>query len=157
MRTAALCLALVLIPTCQAQAGWQYTQWGMSMEEVLSASKGAAHPTAKPATYPNDSLKHLLDGTYESGDFTFNVQYIFRQRKLEVVILALTNPSDCALLRLELANTYGKPQSTGDAVSQLDKWWDETTGNVVAVLDISPLSCSVRYSPYHKPGEKGSL
>jgi hypothetical protein len=148
-------LAIALVPT-YAQAGWQYTQWGMTAEEIVAASKGAAHPAsgkAKPDKLGATLIYHLLDADYVGSGYEFAVNFWFDEnRRLATVTLKLKNPADCASLHGTLSGIYGPPVN-----ERYPRWWDSSNGNVVLLTDIAPTLCDLSYRPYVKPGKTGGL
>jgi hypothetical protein len=143
-----------------AEAHWQYTRWGMSQYEVVSASKGAARKPQKVDKYHNDELVHLLEDTYKAKDLMFRVSFLFDQRKkLARVKLEPSDMERCLSLEEFLSDSYGRAyfrerSSTNTTV----KWRDEKNKNIVMYLQIPLLNtCSVTYDPYVSAGEKGGL
>jgi hypothetical protein len=154
---AVICTGIVLASS-SAHADWQYTKWGMTPEEVVDASKGTAWPTPNPDKVPHGDTYHLLAGTYATQDFLFEVQFDFdTAHRLSGVRLNLTDYKKCTSLYRRLTSTYGPSKQITVTISEVNKWWDHTNGNVVSLADISSSSCSLYYSPLFAPNTKGAL
>jgi hypothetical protein len=71
---AVMVFSLLLAAISAAHADWQYTRWGMTPEEVLTASNGQlkrCDPVACAAHKNKYGLPKLF-GTYQSGEFKFS-------------------------------------------------------------------------------------
>lgn len=103
---------LVLVNT-QAHADWQYTRWGMTLEEALRASKGQldqCNPVLC-AKHSSEGEEAKLYGSYTSGDFTFSAVVLFNKKteRLEADSLVLTNAQRWPQLAGALRSKYGEP------------------------------------------------
>jgi hypothetical protein len=102
-----------------AAADWQYTKWGMTPEEVIKVSGGAATapaPGAKPAgALNNPNTELLLKAPYDAGRYKFTAAFFFTKddHRLAAVQLLLTEKEHLSALSVELAQSltqkYGKP------------------------------------------------
>ncbi len=154
--TVSLIAAFAAVP---ADAHWQYTQWGMSKEQVVSASKGTAHSPSTPDIYNNNFL-HLLSSTYKTKDLTFSVSFLFDQsKKLVRVKLEPQDTSKCASLEAYLSNSYGPAYFTERMSTDTTlKWRDEKNKNIIMYFKLPMLNtCSVSYDPIISAGSKGGL
>jgi hypothetical protein len=151
-------IACSLVAT-SAVADWQYTKWGMTPEQVVKASKGAARANSdRTLDAPNGGLVAKLVAPYRAGGFDFRAGFMFSpDDRLKVVDLVLQSGS-CPSLVGALTSTYG-PQQSADHSSllHLDTWWDKKNGNRVVLGEVGSDSCSVQYSPLHVPGKPGGL
>lgn len=140
-------------------AHWQYTRWGMTVDEVVAASGNKAHAAANGPGNSTSSEKNLLDVPYQAGRFSFTVNFMFdANKRLRTVKLNLDNPKkDCVPLTGELLNTYGPSKQAETAVSEVHRWWDKPNGNVVMLFSIGDVSCSVSYNEFKEAGSKGGL
>lgn len=153
-------LAVGLLGTAPAHADWQYTRWGMTSSEVISASNGGVIPAANPDKYEGGKLLHLLDGTYRAAGFDFDAKFIFNpQRKLVQVKLEMpiSDAYACSSLWGTMANTYGPPKVSRMTLGKIAKWWDQGNGNVVALSDFPGMWCQLQYSPIMEAGAAGGL
>jgi hypothetical protein len=158
---ALLCvLALAATP---AHADWQYTRWGMSVDEIKQASHGAAGPLVPDdARYvrPSESrfsdvrfpFHALLAAPYTSGRFDFRALFYFDDAgKLSCVELHARGDGRAILAELEAK--YGAPIKTyHDAISDIVTWQDET--NRIMVTRIGDLA-DVNYRPRTTAENKG--
>jgi hypothetical protein len=155
--------AFVLSLTIQkAHSHWQYTRWGMDTEQVLAAAKDNKDkviPARESQKNSTDNSRNLLDSTYQTGRFIFDVRFLFdNSNKLRSVKLVLVNPKECLLLEGQLLNTYGRAEvSKRSAITNIVKWWDKKNGNVLTLFGIGDVMCSVEYSEYREAGTKGGL
>ena len=133
-------------------ADWQYTKWGMTVEEVIIASNGSA---IKSADTGRDVIgaKSLAIAQYFAGEFVFEANFLFdrKTQKLRYVMLSLEkgNPN---LLYEALVNRYGKPVETrasDDTNIKSARWLDrENNNNVnwVMIAMTDEVHTNVRYS-----------
>lgn len=131
---------LVFILSSPSFADWQYTRWGMTVEEVRSASKGTATAPAKPGKgFEGDATEGLLTAPYQAGRFSFEAEFHFSKEdhKLAYVELRLlqedvsklsrqerrTREAHLSAERRDLLDTflqkYGKPERDQVLVSGL--------------------------------------
>lgn len=134
-------IALVLVAlTLPAHADWQFTRWGMTIDEVVTASKGNVARTS-PATLKKNRMELGLGhayarGTYSTGDFGFTSYFYAPSGKLSGVRLLLRDaPANHRLLN-QLTSVYGKPieasaSSLAGCTLRSARWNDKSAGNVV--------------------------
>jgi hypothetical protein len=126
-----LASAALAIPSAQAWADWQYTKWGMTADQVVAASGGAAQlsDAKNPWSKYDSSYLVLATGTYRTGDLEFNSIFQFNKKNktLQCVKLFLKN-KDVApyTLRQSLESKYGKPSETGDLGGLVYDRWKKT-------------------------------
>jgi hypothetical protein len=62
-----------------AQAEWQYTRWGMSVDEVMTASKGAAIPVnpKEQILFEEEDRQTLLKSQWSKEGYAFDVFFNF--------------------------------------------------------------------------------
>lgn len=137
----ALGMAALVLATSPALADWQYTKWGMTPEQVVAASKGAATATTDEerrqfSTTDGKSVA-LVKARYTSGSYQFDVHFLFDDGKLSLVSLNL-DESDEGLLAGDLTAKYGPPidHSRSDIV-EVTKW--QTPSEDISLLDIGDL------------------
>src|SRR3954470_17498702 len=76
-----------------AKAGWEYTKWGMTPQEVVSASKNLATPGTDLAPDGDGNVSKLV-APYVSGKFSFRADFGFNAAdRLASVTLVLDDKS----------------------------------------------------------------
>lgn len=105
-----LSVAIALSITAPARADWQFTRWGMSQEELLTASpikvKNSRFDPECPSTAP-------LSSNYEVSEFLmFTACYGFDKEKdsLSYVHLHLRDYASRGILYDVLTSKYGNPR-----------------------------------------------
>ena len=79
MRQPALSIAvgaLLIVFTCAAFADWQYTKWGMTVDEVIDASGGKATKIDDSGRDSEDQ-KTMATAPFIAGDFVFEANFMF--------------------------------------------------------------------------------
>ena len=128
----ALGLAVALFTHCvlsgSSYADWQYTRWGMSIDDVIVASGGIANPNSNVERESTENLRALLKAPYQAGRFKFNVQFMFDtwSKKLVRVKLVLLDPSLGSELEDAMKNKYGAPILENSVGT---RWRDEENNN----------------------------
>lgn len=138
-----------------AHADWQYTKWGMTPEQVITASKGAASmrdfDQGLGSQFP---VTKELQADYASGRHTFTVKFNFENGGLKGVSLYRKSPETCYELRQDLEAVYGKPwQKSDDRFSSMWTWLDREKNNTIVLIEIK--SCLLNYSSLHMEAAKG--
>ena len=104
-----------------AQAEWEYTRWGMTMDEVIAASEGAAIPVdSDEQILENATQQTLLKSQWSTEGFSFEVFFNFSvsDSKLSEVILKSTgNNEDLGLAMIE---EFGLPSRAQGGLSKRD-------------------------------------
>ena len=59
-----------------ANAGWQYAEWGMKIDQVIAASKGTAQRFNETNSDLSVSQEEGASGSFESGGLKFSVNFI---------------------------------------------------------------------------------
>ncbi len=146
----------VLRMTTPAWADWQYTQWGMSPEEVQSASNGTALVNQDRKLDTTD-LKAGLTAFYRGDKRPFTAVFLFDATgKLAAVTLNPTDRISCDSIDQSLDAHYGAPASLDrQKFGQTVRWNDVEGDNAVVFLDLGMGNCSIQYSilpPTHQDG-----
>ena len=144
------CLPLLLVAH-PAYAGWQFTRWGMSPEQVQVASNGQA-PMVPPKTNSAGTIHNV--GPYASGDHKFVASYNYTDRRLASVSLE-TNTS-CGSLKDDLKILYGDAlkKSSIPVLATITNWVDLKKQNAIMLMEFSG-SCTLIYSQYNPENRKG--
>lgn len=117
-----------------ARANWAYTRWNMTPDQVRAASPD-------PLDVPTDieqrlrgrgDLQLLLTGEHKMGRYTFDVDFLFIDRKLQRVVMNLQDMAQCAALAADVGRDYRQSsidRSEGAMTSR--EYQDEKHFNVV--------------------------
>ena len=143
-----------------AIADWQYTNWQMARDRVVSASRGKA-----VALTPEEQAAHrvqdvhetvLLKAPYTAGQFSFTAYFRFDDAtgRLTNVQLEMMEPEKGPVLLGNLRAKYGEPANEkSEAVMDFANWY---VGNdQVSYLAIGGRSASVSYQPRITSDNKG--
>lgn len=123
-----LVLAIFALATAQcrdAEAHWEFTTWGMTIEQVSSASGGKASPvtTAEQALLRLDRLfldARLRTSTEIQPGVAVDVLFYFDEEgELQLVRLSTRDKSKYAEILQIFVNRYGQPNVSTNAVPTL--------------------------------------
>lgn len=120
-----------------ANAGWQWTDWGMTLEQVAAAAPAAA--------VSDNSFR------FTGGGIEFVATMIADSGGLSRVVLVPVKQGQCQAVQDALRQTYGRSETGEDA------WRDEPHGTSVRLVDMSYTDCSVVYEPIRRGGQQGGL
>jgi hypothetical protein len=141
---------------------WEYTKWGMTPQQVVSASKNLA-TEASDLRPDSDGNVTKLVAPYQSGKFSFEAQFGFDATdRLASVTLVLNDKSAgmgmgadtnmdhgvCYDLLVSVNTAYGPPQGGGSAHMQysIETWQDQKNKNNVTYTVLDGVGCYVQYS-----------
>jgi hypothetical protein len=144
------------------KADWEYTKWGMTPQQVVSASKNLA-TEASDLRPDSDGNVTKLVAPYQSGKFSFEAQFGFDVTdRLASVTLVLSDKSAgmdmgaemnmeqgvCYDLLVSVNTAYGPPQGGGSAHMQysIETWQDQKNKNNVTYTVLDGVGCYVQYS-----------
>ena len=96
---------LVIASASPAAANWQFTKWGMTPQEVISAG----HLTSIINHCDSASSDCTISAYYSAADMGFTDTFSFKNGKLSSVNLLLLKDADGAKLIELLSAKYGKP------------------------------------------------
>lgn len=135
-------------------AGWQWARWGMTIDDVLSASPQALR-TATPTEvadlkFSDGSATPGLTGPYQTEDYRFRAWFYFdKAGKLSCVRLNLLDAGRSNALYHELLSTHGPGRDNGAGLIFSREWFEENyisyTGSIGDIVP-SVVYCS-RKSP----------
>jgi hypothetical protein len=156
-------LGLVLLALCfasTAHADWQYTKWGMTVDEVVAASGGKAVPNTDNVFNMDDpNLATKLSTPYAVDTVEFAAHFLFDpQGKLGLVHLRPIDAQNCFRLKSELANKYGRPSNITDlGVVRNTYWRDTESSNLVQFVEVKSRqgSCMLKYGPLKSTMSRG--
>src|ERR1700744_5844671 len=93
MKLLGIVLVLACCGTSAARADWKYTKWGMTPEQVVSASTNLAKEGSDPRPDSDGNVSKLV-APYQSGKFAFEAQFGFDAAdRLSSVTLVLDDKS----------------------------------------------------------------
>lgn len=141
-----------------AAADWQYTQWGMTPDQVTAASSQAAQPNPD-RKLDADGLTAALTAPYQGAAIPFKAVFLFDpSNKLQVVTLHPVGGIACPVIVQALAANHGAPENHADLLkSKTLRWDDADNDNLVVYADLGAGDCSIQYSrlPPTRPDGKG--
>lgn len=137
-------------------ADWQYTKWGMTVDEVIIASDGKAKEFVDSGR-DSDTARTLATAPYIAGDFLFEANFMFDRKTQQLRHVKLTlKKGNGRSLYAALVNRYGKPVSEHEtAVLPSARWLDQENNNSVNWLMIGESHTSIDYSAMIGKSEKG--
>ena len=110
-------------------ADWEYTHWGMTPEEVASASGGAVTvlPEDKREVIESAEMTNAAEGTFTSGDVKMRVGFSFDSNDggLVCVAYAVYAATDNPKLEAYMRQRYGQPanESSLEAIGMTSLTW----------------------------------
>lgn len=91
MIRASLAIAGLLAASAPAAADWQYAKWGMTVDQLVAASKGQMKKCGAACTkQTTDSETALLYAPYTSGEFEFTAFAFFNNQTHKLTFVSLT-------------------------------------------------------------------
>ena len=165
-------LGVVLAFACcggtAAKADWEYTKWGMTPQQVVTASKNLARASTDPNDLLPDSDGNVsrLVAPYQSGKFSFRAEFGFDAAdRLASVTLVLDDKSAHMEEFMDMGSIYVGPMSMchnlqasvntaygvadhGGVNHQYGEWYwqDQKNKNNVAYTVLYEVGCYVQYS-----------
>ena len=149
---------------------WEYTKWGMTPQQVVSASKNLA-TEASDLRPDSDGNVTKLVAPYQSGKFSFEAQFGFDPTdRLASVTLVLNDKSAgmdmgadtnmdhgvCDDLLVSVNTAYGPPQGggTADMLYTIETWRNQKNKNNVTYTVLYGTGCYVQYSAIKPAGAR---
>jgi hypothetical protein len=139
--TTAFATALISQPSL---AHWQYTRWGMTPNEVVAASKGKALLVTSTQFGENGETADV-GAIHEIAGIKFETVFLFREKRLSMVIVWSEDSQQCRALSRDLLATYGKPSSVKNGLMPRTDWEDQANGNSIAFIEANMGSCILQY------------
>lgn len=107
-------MAFSLLSPLPVLADWEYTQWGMTPDQVISAAKGDVKlvPPANRLTINGVNRQNAVDGSFADGDLRLAVTFQFDtvSSGLLCVHAEVIDMAQNTLLRDRLIKKHGQPQ-----------------------------------------------
>jgi hypothetical protein len=113
--TGVLAAALACLAT-PALAHWEFTRWGMTLPQVVAASRGAVAelPVDQRRPVPAARMEYRAGGQFRSGTLQLNVAFAFDARNGGLVcVSARGDGAQAQALRARLERLFGAPQERG--------------------------------------------
>jgi hypothetical protein len=177
MKLLGIVLALACCGAGAAKADWEYTTWGMTPQQVVSASKNLAKQGSDPHPDSDGNVTKLV-APFQSGKFSFEAQFGFDAAdRLSSVTLVLNDKSTdmemdmdsmdmddkstpmdmnqgiCHELEVSLNTTFGPPPYHGAShLYAIQKWQDPKNKNNVDYHALYQVGCYVQYSAIKSAG-----
>lgn len=122
-------------------ANWQWTDWNMTLEEVIKSSNGKVRETndEEKRKWNISSINRTakLVGDYTAGDITFLAKFYFDEsNKLNCVFLDNNDKNKGVIIGDSLINKYGVPDSVKHYPFDTYKWLrdDEITYTTSSII-----------------------
>jgi hypothetical protein len=163
-------LAFACCGASAAKADWEYTKWGMTPQQVVSAANNLTKAGSDLRPDSDGNVSELV-ASYQSGKYRFEAQFGFDAAdKLASVTLVQKDKSTsmdmdmgpdmkmdqgpCRELQASLEDTYGRPQGGGsaDMLYSIETWQDQKSGNNVNYTVLYGTGCFVQYSVIKSAG-----
>ena len=143
----ALCAFALTGSAMPAAADWQYTQWGMTPDQVKTASNGVARDNAD-RELDATGVTAALVAPYQGVSLPFTAVFLFDpDHKLQDVTLNPVGQIACPVIVDALAANYGQPEDKVDMVrAKTIRWDDLNNDNLVVYLDLGQGNCTIQYS-----------
>ncbi len=140
-------LVVVVGIAAPAEAHWQYTRWGMTPDQVIVASKGAASRSdpAADATLRIGTKEAV--GTYSANGQSMKASFWFKSGKLNQVNLSSEDEDACFALNRDLVGVYGQPTSRSGGMIATNVWLDKARGNRIQFSNWGTAGCDLIYAP----------
>src|SRR5271156_4803148 len=172
MKLFGIALALVCCGASAAKADWEYTKWGMTPGQVVSAAKNLTRKSSDLRPDSDGNVTKLV-APYQSGKFSFEAQFGFDAAdRLSSVTLVLDDKfagmdmsmgadmnmnmdqGGCHDLLASVKTTYGPPQAGRSAHMQyiIETWQDRKNKNTVTYTVLDRVGCYVQYSAIKPAG-----
>jgi hypothetical protein len=172
MKLFGIAVALVSCGASAAKANWEYTKWGMTSQQVVSAAKNLTRKSSDRHPDSDGNVTKLV-APYRSGKFSFEAQFGFdTANRLSSVTLVLNDKfagmdmnmgadmnmnmdqGGCHDLLASVKTAYGPPQGGRSAHMQytIETWQDQKNKNNVTYTVLDGTGCYVQYSAIKPAG-----
>lgn len=138
----AMALALLAGMAHPSFAAWQWTDWGMSEDEVVSSAPGRITRLHEGAQEEDTDVRLFSRHSAVGAEFT--VEFTFRRDQgLAAVKMTATDPSICPVVLSGLSEKYGFPDGSRGGALRRTYWFrnDET----ISLFDLNGTLCEVSY------------
>ena len=147
MVASALAASALACSSVPAAADWQYTQWGMTLDQVRAASGDAARPNPDRALDAG-SLKAALTAPYQGASLPFTAVFYFDPAgRLKLVALNPVGEIACPVIVQALGANHGMPEGEADMVHATTLRWDDVENdNLIVYQDLGHGNCTIQFS-----------
>lgn len=143
-------------------AGWQYSQWEMTPEEITAASNGVTVWNGDRSK-DNADLSTILVANYQASGISFEVRFMFTIfSKLKAVVLVPHDLANCDKLPPILSSAYGITEPKRGPLD-IWRWQDDSNSNLVQFANMTgpstggSLLCLLTYTPKTEANQPGGL
>lgn len=157
IRITVLSIVTFLFSTNAMRADWQYTKWGMSPEEVQSAT-GVDPVENEEDANGGPSYTPFYVG-YNGAGIPFLAYFVFSRASNGLIIVRLkASPNtDCASLSGKLKEIYGTPSSSVEVSNTYYRRWRDVKNKNSITYWENKGRCTIDYSSLDEPGAAGGL
>lgn len=108
-------LVFALSPA-RARADWEYTKWGMTPEQVASASKGAVTVIPPGKREKGGIVESGAKGSYAMGAVKMDAGFLFEAKTglLVCVVYTVINMAQNEMLETEMVKRFGPPAKSSN-------------------------------------------
>ena len=117
--TTTMLISMINLP---AQAEWEYTRWGMSVEELVEASEGnviPVHPD-EDILLEDDTQQTLLKSQWSTENYSFDVFFNFDVNDSELSEIVFKSTGNNEDLGLAMIEEFGLPSRAQGGLSKKD-------------------------------------
>lgn len=151
-------VAVAMLTSAPAVAGWQGAEWGMTVDAAAARVRGMSHEDGRPA-YSSSRHQVRLSGPYSAGNHRFRADLAFNSDgKLDLVELMPTDMGKCWPLRADLRDRYGVPhEAPSNAIVDVNRWRVPAENNVVeiTIMKGGSTTCVLKYRPLSTANTRG--
>ena len=155
LKRAAILAILVAAWPRPGLCDWEYTRWGMTIEQVKSASVGDATDNPSPEDESTVGEEASLIGRFSADGFDYKVYFMFERRtkRLAGVSLHLLDQAKGQALYDYLVKKYGRPYSRlNTRMARIARWIDREHHDNIAWSALGPAGGTVRFSEFRESG-----
>lgn len=149
---------LMICAAAPCNAGWQKTEWGMSIDEVKRVMPDLNLSKINNKAYEAKYSVTLYDG--KTTDVDISLSFTQQTEKLYSVSISSTDEHQCDKILTSLRLAYGRSLfSDADIVSDNNYWIDQKNNNQIGFYyeKQTPVVCYVDYTPPVQKNAPGSL
>lgn len=172
MFKAAVTAFLLLLISFEARADWQYSRWGMTVDDLMAAGKGSvvrvSDSEADKARMGNGLGAPLAKASYRTNDFVFTAWFFFPKGKLAGVRLVGADGRQAIPIEQQLERVYGAPFEKEETKIlpqckiRSAKWKDDASKNYILFSGVGCYpenpkidSAAILYQPTATKSESG--
>lgn len=123
-----------------AHADWQFTRWGMTVEEVAASAGGRTLRYSAPQVKAKSTFKgsscRLYIPDYTIGELSFEAKFCFNAEEKLASIQLDTRPDAFYALSRALASQFGSPVQEERGSMPSITYRDDDKGNTIRLLGL---------------------